>query len=109
MRPAHWGIPMMALTAYRNAEQKMSVSDPACGVSWNLLAAIGRIESGHACGGNVDARGTAVTPIFDPALDGTLPGNEVIISSSVGNRHLRPRHGPDAVPPGHLGAVCLRR
>jgi hypothetical protein len=51
-----------------------------------LLAGIGRIESGHAGGGAVDARGTAVVPIYGPALDGTLPGNEVIIQSSVGNR-----------------------
>jgi membrane-bound lytic murein transglycosylase B len=29
---------------------------------------------------------TAVVPIYGPALDGTLPGNEVIIQSSVGNR-----------------------
>lgn len=99
--PGALGIPMMALTAYRNAEQKMSVSDPACGVSWNLLAGIGRIESGHAGGGAVDARGTAVTPIYGPSLDGTLPGNEVIVSSSVGNRVTYARAmGPMQFLPG---------
>lgn len=99
--PGALGIPMMALTAYRNAEQKMAVSDPGCGVSWNLLAGIGRIESGHAGGGAVDARGTAVTPIYGPALDGTLPGNEVIISSSVGNRVTYARAmGPMQFLPG---------
>jgi membrane-bound lytic murein transglycosylase B len=72
------GIPSTALAAYRNAEQKMAASDPGCGISWNLLAGIGRIESGHANGGATDARGTAVRPIYGPALDGTLPGNEVI-------------------------------
>ncbi|HET7074634.1 MAG TPA: lytic murein transglycosylase [Mycobacterium sp.] len=84
--PGALGIPSIALAAYRGAEQKMAVADPGCGVSWNLLAGIGRIESGHAGGGAVDARGTAVVPIYGPALDGTLPGNEVIIQSSVGNR-----------------------
>jgi membrane-bound lytic murein transglycosylase B len=80
------GIPSMALDAYRNAEQKMATSDPGCGISWNLLAGIGRIESGHANGGATDARGTAVHPIYGPALDGTLPGNEVIVQSSAGGR-----------------------
>jgi membrane-bound lytic murein transglycosylase B len=84
--PGVLGIPMIALTAYRKAEQKMAVEAPGCGLSWNLLAGIGRIESGHAGGGAVDARGTAVVPIYGPALDGTLPGNEVIPQSSVGNR-----------------------
>ncbi|OBA63143.1 hypothetical protein A5647_06150, partial [Mycobacterium sp. 1100029.7] len=99
--PGALGIPMMALTAYRNAEQKMAGSDPGCGVSWNLLAGIGRIESGHAGGGAVDARGTAVSPIYGPSLDGTLPGNEVIISSSVGNRVTYARAlGPMQFLPG---------
>ena len=78
------GIPSMALAAYRNAEQKMATSDPGCGISWNLLAGIGRIESGHANGGATDARGTAVHPIYGPALDGTLPGNETIVQSNAG-------------------------
>jgi membrane-bound lytic murein transglycosylase B len=77
------GIPSMALAAYRNAEQMIATSNPNCGISWNLLAGIGRIESGHANGGATDARGTAVRPIYGPALDGTLPGNEVIVESSV--------------------------
>jgi membrane-bound lytic murein transglycosylase B len=79
-------IPTMALSAYRNAEQMMAASSPACGISWNLLAGIGRIESTHANGGATDARGTAVQPIYGPALDGTLPGNEVIVQDSVGGR-----------------------
>lgn len=99
--PGALGIPIMALSAYRNAEQKMAVAAPACGVSWNLLAGIGRIESGHAGGGAVDARGTAVSPIYGPALDGTLPGNEVIIQSSVGNRVTYARAmGPMQFLPG---------
>ena len=81
--PGALGIPMIALSAYRNAEQKMAVAAPGCGISWNVLAGIGRIESGHAGNGAVDARGTAVRPILGPTLDGTLPGNEVITSSSV--------------------------
>ncbi|MCA2273491.1 lytic murein transglycosylase [Mycobacterium intracellulare] len=84
--PSAVGVPSMALTAYRNAEQKMAISDPGCGISWNLLAGIGRIESGHANGGAIDAHGTAVRPIYGPVLDGTLPGNEVIVESSAGGQ-----------------------
>jgi membrane-bound lytic murein transglycosylase B len=84
--PSPVGIPSMALAAYRNAEQKMATADPGCGISWNLLAGIGRIESGHANGGATDAHGTAVWPIYGPTLDGTLPGNEVIVQSSAGGR-----------------------
>ena len=68
---------------------------------WNLLAGIGRIESGHANNGAVDANGTAVYPIYGPALDGTLPGNEVILQSSAGNRPTYARAmGPMQFLPG---------
>ena len=77
------GIPAIALSAYRNAERIMAASDPGCGISWNLLAGIGRIESMHANGGATDARGTAIRPIYGPALDGTLAGNEVIVQSKA--------------------------
>ena len=79
-------IPAMALSAYRKAEQTMAAAAPGCGVSWNLLAGIGRIESSHANGGATDARGTAVRPIYGPTLDGSLPGNEIIVQSNMGGR-----------------------
>ena len=80
--PGALRIPAIALSAYRNAEAMMARAYPGCGVSWNLLAGIGRIESGHANNGATDARGTAVNPIYGPTLDGTLPGNEIIVASS---------------------------
>jgi membrane-bound lytic murein transglycosylase B len=84
--PGSLRIPAMALDAYRNAERIMAASYPGCGVSWNLLAGIGRIESMHANGGATDASGTAVRPIYGPALDGTLPGNEVIVQNRTADR-----------------------
>ncbi|WP_194815298.1 lytic transglycosylase domain-containing protein [Nocardia sp. XZ_19_385] len=78
------GIPEIVLAAYRNAELALESSAPGCGVSWNLLAGIGRIESGHASSGRTDAAGTTVNPIFGPALDGTLPGNEIIKAADGG-------------------------
>jgi membrane-bound lytic murein transglycosylase B len=79
--PGALRIPSTALSAYRNAERMMSLAQPNCGISWNLLAGIGRIESLHANNGATDARGTAVRPIYGPTLDGSLPGNEIIVQS----------------------------
>lgn len=99
--PGTLRIPSMALAAYRNAESMMATAYPGCGVSWNLLAGIGRIESMHANGGATDARGTAVRPIYGPALDGTLPGNEVIVQSRTADRVVYARAmGPMQFLPG---------
>ncbi|MBU8811547.1 lytic murein transglycosylase [Mycolicibacterium goodii] len=99
--PGALGIPGMALNAYRNAERMMAAAYPGCGVSWNLLAGIGRIESMHANGGATDARGTAVRPIYGPALDGTLPGNEIIVQSAQAGRVTYARAmGPMQFLPG---------
>ena len=99
--PGALRIPAMALSAYRNAERMMAAAYPGCGVSWNLLAGIGRIESMHANGGATDARGTAVRPIYGPALDGTLPGNEIIVQSRTADRVTYARAmGPMQFLPG---------
>lgn len=99
--PGTLRIPTMALSAYRNAEVMMARAQPNCGVSWNLLAGIGRIESMHANGGATDARGTATRPIYGPALDGTLPGNEVIVHSTQAGRTVYARAmGPMQFLPG---------
>jgi membrane-bound lytic murein transglycosylase B len=99
--PGSLRIPATALSAYRNAERMMAAAYPGCGVSWNLLAGIGRIESMHANGGATDARGTAVRPIYGPALDGTLPGNEIIVQSRTADRIIYARAmGPMQFLPG---------
>ncbi|MFJ6717132.1 lytic murein transglycosylase [Streptomyces sp. NPDC091259] len=64
------GIPASVLAAYRRAERKIADTDPGCGLPWQLLAAIGKIESGQAGGGRVDAAGTTLRPILGPVLDG---------------------------------------
>lgn len=94
-------IPITALNAYRNAERMMGSAYPGCGVSWNLLAGIGRIESLHANGGATDSNGTPVKPIYGPSLDGTLPGNEVIVQSVQAGRVTYARAmGPMQFLPG---------
>src|SRR5258705_11175764 len=55
----------------------------------------------HANGGATDASGTAVRPIYGPVLDGTLPGNEVIVQSRAADRVAYARAmGPMQFLPG---------
>ncbi|MEV6160563.1 lytic transglycosylase domain-containing protein [Streptomyces sp. NPDC052052] len=64
------GIPASVLAAYKKAERTIADSDAACRLPWQLLAAIGKVESGQARGGRVDADGTTFSPILGPVLDG---------------------------------------
>ena len=47
-----------------------AASNPSCHLPWTLLAGIGRVESGNAAGGRVDAAGTTHGRILGPRLDG---------------------------------------
>ncbi|MFI8004325.1 lytic murein transglycosylase [Streptomyces sp. NPDC086010] len=67
---AESGIPASILAAYKKAEQGLASTDAACRLPWQLLAAIGKVESGQARGGKVDANGTTLSPILGPALNG---------------------------------------
>jgi membrane-bound lytic murein transglycosylase B len=77
------GIPSIVFDAYRRAEAMMAAINPNCHVPWSLLAGIGRIESGHARGGQVDAAGNTLGRIMGPALDGR-PGFASIAASDGG-------------------------
>ncbi|MFJ8665927.1 lytic transglycosylase domain-containing protein [Streptomyces sp. NPDC093600] len=68
--PAEAGIPATVLAAYKRAEQSIRSSDPGCHLPWQLLAGIGKVESGQARGGRVDANGTTSSPILGPVLNG---------------------------------------
>ncbi|MEU3573783.1 lytic transglycosylase domain-containing protein [Kitasatospora sp. NPDC036755] len=63
-------LPATVFAAYRQAEASLAQRSPGCHLPWQLLAAIGQVESGQANGGQVDAAGTTLTPILGPALDG---------------------------------------
>ncbi|RNL70726.1 lytic transglycosylase domain-containing protein [Streptomyces sp. I6] len=67
---AEAGIPATVLGAYKQAEQTVAASNPGCRLPWQLLAAIGKVESGQARGGRVDADGTTFSPILGPVLNG---------------------------------------
>jgi len=66
------GIPSSALYAYRRAETLLAKADASCNLPWNLVAAIGRVESNHGrTGGNaLDGKGVAKPGIYGIPLDG---------------------------------------
>ncbi len=81
--PGPLGIPGVVLGAYQRAEQTLAASRPGCHLSWSVLAGIGRIESGHARGGRLDAAGNTLGPILGPPLDGS-PGVAAIPDTDRG-------------------------
>ena len=67
------GIPRGVLPAYRAAAGNLTAVQTGCGVTWPLLAGIGKVESNHASGGRVDDNGTTRGTLLGPVLDGS-PG-----------------------------------
>lgn len=67
------GIPNAALDAYRRAETLLGKVAPECNLPWNLVAAIGRVESNHGrTGGNaLNDKGVAKPGIYGIPLDGS--------------------------------------
>jgi membrane-bound lytic murein transglycosylase B len=67
-------VPALALRAYREAAAWAAGFDPGCGLSWTVLAGIGRVESNHGRYGGAATRfgasGTVTPPIVGPPLDG---------------------------------------
>ena len=65
-------IPQAALAAYQRAEGVINEADKSCDIPWELIAAIGRVESDHGrFGGNsLDAQGVARPGIYGIALNG---------------------------------------
>ena len=67
------GIPDAALAAYQRGEQVINSADAGCNLSWQLIAAIGRVESDHGrYGGNtLGADGVSRPGIYGIPLDGS--------------------------------------
>jgi hypothetical protein len=66
------GIPAVALSAYQRAATVIDAADRTCHMPWQLVAAIGRVESDHgrADGNVLTDKGVARPGIFGPELDG---------------------------------------
>ena len=74
------GIPSAALSAYQRAETVINAADKSCNLTWQLIAAIGRVESNHGrANGNVlDNTGLAVPGIYGIALNGSNKTTEIL-------------------------------
>jgi cell wall-associated NlpC family hydrolase len=69
------GIPRVMLDAYQQAADAMAERAPDCqGMTWAVLAGVGKIESDHAAGSVVSADGTIIPFIIGPTLDGSGAG-----------------------------------
>jgi membrane-bound lytic murein transglycosylase B len=77
------GIPSTVLAAYQRAATDLAKTQPGCGITWPLLAGIGKVESAHASGGRVDASGLTRGQILGPMLDGG-PGMAAISDTDQG-------------------------
>jgi membrane-bound lytic murein transglycosylase B len=79
------GIPSAALSAYQRAAQIIDAADPTCNVPWELIAAIGRVESDHGqYGGNtVGTDGVSRPGIYGPELNGKN-GTQLIMDTDGG-------------------------
>ncbi|MEV6553449.1 lytic murein transglycosylase [Streptomyces sp. NPDC051597] len=77
------GIPATILDAYKKAEAELARDRASCHLPWEILAAIGKVESGQANGGQVDANGTTLSPILGPVLNGAGFANITDTDSGV--------------------------
>lgn len=64
------GIPEAALVAYVDASARAGEVAEGCELDWPVLAAVGKVESGHAAGFEVQPDGTIDGRIVGIALDG---------------------------------------
>jgi hypothetical protein len=79
------GIPEVALQAYRQAAAILAINEPACHLPWQLVAAIGRVESDHGRfgGAMLLSDGYGTRPIRGIPLDGR-PGVALIRDTDGG-------------------------
>lgn len=70
------GIDPVLLDAYGTAAGNLEELHPGCtGMTWQILAGIGREESDHAAASTISDTGDTDPPIIGPTLDGTGAGN----------------------------------
>ncbi|MGZ4454960.1 MAG: lytic transglycosylase domain-containing protein [Nocardioides sp.] len=79
------GIPSAALAAYQRAETVINSADKTCNMPWQLVAAIGRVESDHGRtnGNHLDDNGVARPGIYGIALNGKN-GTQRILDTDAG-------------------------
>jgi membrane-bound lytic murein transglycosylase B len=80
------GIPAPALAAYQRGAQIIDAADKSCNIPWELIAAIGRVESDHGrYGGNtLSEDGVSKPGIYGIALNGKN-GTQAITDTDGGD------------------------
>ncbi|MGH8835148.1 MAG: lytic murein transglycosylase [Actinomycetes bacterium] len=79
-----YGVPANVYAAYYRAAAALRLRDVGCHLSWAMLAGVGKIESGHARGGDLYADGTTRARIIGIALDGSRPGTATVPDTDDG-------------------------
>ncbi|MFF4343192.1 NlpC/P60 family protein [Kitasatospora sp. NPDC001540] len=81
-------IPARMMQAYVRAAAAMPQMAPDCkGMTWQLLAGIGKVESGHASGHQIDASGLITPSIIGPVLNGSgSGGNTTAVKDTDGGK-----------------------
>jgi hypothetical protein len=79
------GISATALAAYQRAQSVINSADWSCNVPWELIAAIGRVESNHGryAGNTLNDQGVSVPGVYGPVLDGKN-GTQAIMDTDGG-------------------------
>ncbi|AQA23624.1 transglycosylase SLT domain protein [Rhodococcus sp. MTM3W5.2] len=78
------GIPGINFAAYQSAEKLLAKDLPGCGITWMQIAGIGMVESHHANGGQAHDNGDVFEPVIGLPLNGSLPGQAVIMDTDGG-------------------------
>ncbi len=92
-------IAAVAVAAYQQAAAEANRANPACDISWTLVAGIGRVESDHGRygGSSPGANGKVTPPILGPVLDGS--GGNAAIPDTDGGRYDGDKRWDRAVGP----------
>ncbi|MFI5626183.1 lytic transglycosylase domain-containing protein [Nocardioides sp. NPDC051685] len=79
------GIPTAALAAYQRAETVINAADETCNIDWQLLGAVGHVESDHGRfgGSTLGADGVSRPGLYGIPLDGTN-GTQAIEDTDAG-------------------------
>ena len=80
---ASLGMPTVVVDAYQRAASSSTGVD--CGMRWQVLAGIGRVETDHAAGHTVNENGTVTPSILGPILDGR-ESTAVVVDTDGGER-----------------------
>ena len=77
--PTPTAVPPVALGAYHRAAAVLAEAAPSCELEWNLLAAVGHVESGHGKrpGSALGADGVSRPAIIGPAIDAPVRGDRL--------------------------------